>query len=139
MDAKLLSKEQIKEIISSKKQFADYVSAALVSTIAIGVRTLQTTPDLPPSAIAAFGEFLRKVRADLVGSNQTQMPTMLVNIDLGKVEKEVVQLIERGDAAHLVERGDAVHLVERGDAVHLVERGDAAHLVERGKGMRANE
>lgn len=98
MDAKLLSKEQIKEIISSKKQFADYVSAALVSTIAIGVRTLQTTPDLPPSAIAAFGEFLRKVRADLVGSNQTQMPTMLVNIDLGKVEKEVrevVQLVEK--------------------------------------------
>lgn len=98
MDAKLLSKEQIKEIISSKKQFADYVSAALVSTIAIGVRTLQTTPDLPPSTIAAFGEFLRKVRADLVGSNQTQMPTMLVNIDLGKVEKEVkevVQLVEK--------------------------------------------
>ena len=117
MDAKLLSKEQIKEIISSKKQFADYVSAALVSTIAIGVRTLQTTPDLPPSAIAAFGEFIRKVRADLVGSNQTQMPTMLVNIDLGKVEKEVkevVQLVERGDAAQLVERGDAAQLVERG-------------------------
>ena len=116
MDAKLLSKEQIKEIISSKKQFADYVSAALVSTIAIGVRTLQTTPDLPPSAIAAFGEFLRKVRADLVGSNQTQMPTMLVNIDLGKVEKEVVQLVERGNATHLVE--DATHLVE--DATHLL-------------------
>ena len=116
MDAKLLSKEQIKEIISSKKQFADYVSAALVSTIAIGVRTLQTTPDLPPSAIAAFGEFLRKVRADLVGSNQTQMPTMLVNIDLGKVEKEVVQLVERGNTAHLVE--DTTHLVE--DATHLL-------------------
>lgn len=106
MDAKLLSKEQIKEIISSKKQFADYVSAALVSTIAIGVRTLQTTPDLPPSAIAAFGEFLRKVRADLVGSNQTQMPTMLVNIDLGRVEKEVkevVQLVERGKCVKEVE------------------------------------
>ena len=112
MDAKLLSKEQIKEIISSKKQFADYVSAALVSTIAIGVRTLQTTPDLPPSAIAAFGEFLRKVRADLVGSNQTQMPTMLVNIDLGKVEKEVkevVQLVERGkEVAQLVEGVEGV-------------------------------
>jgi len=122
MDAKLLSKEQIKEIISSKKQFADYVSAALVSTIAIGVRTLQTTPDLPPSTIAAFGEFLRKVRADLTGTNQTQMPTMLVNIDLGKVEKEVVQLVERGDAAQLVERGDAAQLVERGkDVVQLVE------------------
>lgn len=125
MDAKLLSKEQIKEIISSKKQFADYVSAALVSTIAIGVRTLQTTPDLPPSAIAAFGEFLRKVRADLTGTNQTQMPTMFVNIDLGKVEKEVVQLVERGNAAHLVERGEEV--------VQLVERENAAHLVEKGK------
>ena len=65
----------------SREEVVEYVNNALLKTIHIGVVRLKD-PSVPFASIANFGEFLRKVRADLVGTNVSTAPTMFVNISL---------------------------------------------------------
>lgn len=76
----MLTKEILNQILDSKEELTNFVTAAFVQAIAIAVDKLRD-PATSASAAAALIEALRKARADLTGdSAEVNMPQMLVNI-----------------------------------------------------------
>lgn len=76
----MLTKDAIEEILESRENLTEYVTASMIQAISIGVDKVKA-PDASPNAVAALIEALRKARGDLTGDvAQANMPQMMVNI-----------------------------------------------------------
>lgn len=82
----MLTEAELNELLDSRVKGAEYVSGALYQAVCIAIERVQD-PKTTPSAVSQLIESLRKVRSDLVGDNQqTQMPTMMVNIKFDSIQ-----------------------------------------------------
>ena len=77
----MLTKDAIEEILESRENLTEYVTASMIQAISIGVDKVKS-PDATPNSVAALIEALRKARGDLTGDiAQTNMPKMTVSIE----------------------------------------------------------
>ena len=80
--SEMLTTEQVEELLDSKERLVEFITSAIVQTISIGLQRV-AQPNITVHQLSAFGDFLRKIRADLVGVGEDRaLPTMMVNIAL---------------------------------------------------------
>lgn len=83
----LLTDSAVEELVASKSALTEFTTATLVHMLAAAAVRAKK-PDTPANQLAQMLEAVRKVRADLTGQDhERQMPTMMVNIQLGEAQK----------------------------------------------------
>lgn len=82
-----LRKETLEQLLGDKDQLAEFTTATLLHAVTTGLQRIRQ-PSTPASAVNAFIETLRKVRADLTGDDHEKqdVPQMMVNIQFNNAQ-----------------------------------------------------
>lgn len=110
----MLDENALNQILDSKEELVNFVTAAFVQSIAVAVDKVRD-PNTSLSAAASLIDALRKARSDLLGvSADVAMPQMMVNIQFsgespsGSAQLSAAPVSVRDMSASLVGQIDEV-------------------------------